>query len=147
MKNYPVCVDASLAVLWLLPFQQTAEASLLLARWDKEQADLIGPPLFNAEVTSALRFNVYNKRLTPDEGEKAFAGFLDLAIKTINHPELPGKAWELAVKYNQPRTYDMQYLALAELEDCEFWTADMRLVHSLQGRNRRIRWVGEYEKP
>ena len=37
----------------------------------------------------------------------------------------------------------MQYLAVAELEDCELWTNDKRLAHSLQGKVNRIRWVGE----
>jgi predicted nucleic acid-binding protein len=146
MKNHQVCVDASLALQWLIPAQQSLAAELLLEHWNKENIDLIAPPLFHPEVTSTIRLNVFYKKLTHEEGEKAFAGFFDLNTKTINHPQLCRKAWELAKQYNQPRTYDMQYLALAELEDCELWSADLRLVNSLQGRNQRLRWVGMDEE-
>jgi len=33
---------------------------------------------------------------------------------------------------------------VAELEDCELWTLDRRLVNATRG-NKRVRWVGEYE--
>jgi len=67
-------------------------------------------------------------------------------VKSIDDPEVQKKAWELAKKFNLPRTYDMQYLAVAELENCELWTNDKRLANSLQGKVKRIRWVGEHIK-
>ena len=39
-------------------------------------------------------------------------------------------------------TYDMQYLAVAEAEDCELWTASERLFYSLKGKTSRVRLVG-----
>jgi predicted nucleic acid-binding protein len=138
-----VCVDASLAILWLLPAQKTPQAGFLLEHWVQENVDLIGPPLFNAEVTSTIRLHVYLHNILPEEGEAAFTKFFALAIQTVNPSGLYRKAWELAKKHNRSRTYDMQYLALAELVDCDFWTADERLVNSLQGKNPRVRWVGE----
>ena len=65
-------------------------------------------------------------------------------MKSIDDPEVQKKAWELAKKFNLPRTYDMQYIAVAEIEGCEFWTSDRRLANSLQGKIKRIRWVGEH---
>jgi predicted nucleic acid-binding protein len=146
MKKYLVCVDASLAVMWSIPSQRTPAVMNLLVHWDKKSIDLIAPPLFNPEVTSTIRLNVFFKKMTPEEGEKAFAGFNDLNVKTINHPGLCRKAWDLAKLYNLPRTYDMQYLALAELEDCELWTADIRLINSLKGLNQRVHRVEDYEQ-
>lgn len=52
-------------------------------------------------------------------------------------------AYDLAVRFNRPRAYDSQYMALAERLNCEFWTADERLVNSTQGQFTRIRWLGE----
>jgi predicted nucleic acid-binding protein len=145
MKKYQICVDASLAVMWSIPMQRTPMAMRLLDHWVEESTDLIAPPLLNPEVTSAIRLNIHLKRITPEEGETAFTSFLDLDIKTINHASLCRKAWDLAKEYNRSRTYDMQYLALAELEDCELWTADKRLINSLKSRSRRVRLVGEHE--
>jgi len=144
--NSRVCVDASLAVQWLIPTQQGPLAESLLQSWDQAGTELIGPPLFDAEVTSAIRLHVYFKRLLPAQGEKAFLFYRELGVKIVSPPELPRVAWELAKEYHLPRTYDMQYLAVAELEDCEFWTSDKRLVNSLQGKTSRIRWVGEHTR-
>jgi len=35
-------------------------------------------------------------------------------------------------------------MALAERLVCNFWTADERLVNSLQGQFSRIRWLGNW---
>jgi len=144
--NGRVCIDASLALTWLLPADQNEAANALRREWDKEGMELITTPLFHAEVTSVLREQVYFRRLLPEEGEEAFSIYLDIGVRSIDDPEVQKKAWELAKKFNLPRTYDMQYLAVAELENCELWTSDKRLANSLQGRVKRIRWVGEHIK-
>ncbi len=144
--NSRVCVDASLVVQWLIPTEQDPLAESLLEVWDQAGTELVSPPLFDAEVTSAIRKYVYFKRLLPRQGEEAFRYYCELGVKIISPPGLSQLAWELAKKFNLPRTYDMQYLAVAELEDCELWTSDKNLVNSLKGKNERIKWVGEYIK-
>ena len=144
--NSRVCIDASLAIQWLIPTEQDRLAESLLEAWDKDGTELIGPPLFDAEMTSVIRLHVYLKKLMAEQGEKAFQFYQELGVKIIDHPALTRTAWELANKYNLPRTYDMQYLAVAELEDCEFWTLDRKLINSLRGKNRRVKWVGNYDQ-
>jgi hypothetical protein len=36
-------------------------------------------------------------------------------------------------QFSLPATYDAHYLALAERENCEFWTADTRLFNAIKG--------------
>jgi predicted nucleic acid-binding protein len=141
-----VCVDASLALTWLLSVQSEERADTLRRQWLKDDVELLGPPLFHAEVTSVLREEVFFKRLTREEGEEAFSLYSVIPIRIVNSPAIYRKAWELAVKYNQHRTYDMQYLAVAEIEDCEFWTLDRKIVNTLRGKNQRIKWVGDYDQ-
>lgn len=142
--NGSVCIDASLALIWLLPAEQDESASILRRKWDEEGVEVVTAPLFHAEVTSVLRQQVYFKRLLPEEGEEAFSVYLRIGVKSADSPRIQQMAWELAKKFNLPRTYDMQYLAVAELRDCELWTNDQRLVNSLQSKVSRIKWVGEY---
>ena len=106
--------------------------------------EIVTAPLFHAEVTSVLRQQVYFRKLLPEEGEEAFSAYLDMGVKSVDTPGTQKRAWDLAKKFNLPRTYDMQYLAIAELKDCELWTNDKRLINSLQGKVSRIKWVGEY---
>jgi hypothetical protein len=39
---------------------------------------------------------------------------------------------------------DARYLALAERESCEYWTADERLWNSVRAQLGWVRWLGEY---
>jgi predicted nucleic acid-binding protein len=142
--NSTVCIDASLALIWLLPAERDEIAEALRRKWDNDGFEIITAPLFHAEVTSVLREQVYFNKLLPEEGEQAFSTYLEMGVRSIDSPEIQKRAWELAKKFNLPRTYDMQYLAVAELKDCELWTNDKRLVNFLQGKDSRIKWVGEY---
>jgi predicted nucleic acid-binding protein len=36
----------------------------------------------------------------------------------------------------------MQYLAVAETENCDFWTLDRKLFNAVSGKNKRVKWVG-----
>lgn len=142
-----VCLDASLALAWLLPSQANVAANVLRQEWYESGVELVGPPLFHAEVTSVLRGEVFFKRMLPEEGEEALSIYLDIPIRTIESQEMYRLAWQLAQEFNLPVCYDMQYLAVAELEDCEFWTLDRKLVNVLRRKgSKRVRWVGEYNK-
>jgi predicted nucleic acid-binding protein len=146
MNSDRVCVDASLALTWLLGAPAEERADALRRHWLADDVELIVPPLFHAEVTSVLREEVFFKRLSRQEGEEAFALYASIPVRIVTAAAIYRRAWELAVAHNQRRTYDMQYLAAAELEDCEFWTLDKRLVNTLRGKERRIRWVGDYDQ-
>lgn len=140
-----VCIDASLALTWLLPVEHNEVANTLRRKWDESGVEIITAPLFHAEVTSVLREQVYFEKLLPEEGEEAFSAYLEMGVKSIDSPEIQKKAWGLAKRFNLLRTYDMQYLAVAELRGCELWTNDKRLINSLQGKVSRIKWLGEHD--
>lgn len=144
MNSNSVCVDSSLALAWLLVAQQNDNADALRQEWSEKRIKLLGPPMFHAEVTSVLRQQVFFKRMLPEEGEEVFSIYQEIPVRTIDEPAMYRKAWELAKEFNLPVCYDMQYLAVAELEDCELWTADKKLANSLKRRTKRVRWVGEY---
>ena len=138
-----VCVDASLVLAWLLPEQLSGAAFSLKQLWDEEGAELIAPSLVQMEVPSSLRQAVYRGRITLDEGDEALKAFLEMDIR-IRHPEgLLGRTWELGKAVNAPRLYALYYLALAEMEGCELWTADRRLVNLAGPRSAVARWIGD----
>ena len=139
-----VCIDASVAIHWIIPTEQSPIVDSLLRTWDKDGTVLISSPVFDAEVTSAIRKYVYLQKLLPEQGEKAYRLYRELGIVIVSPPGLSETIWNMSEEYNRIRTYDMQYVALAELEDCEMWTADSRLFNSLKNRNKHIRWIGSY---
>jgi len=143
-KSGSACVDASLALAWLFADTHTEQADGLWQEWTEGGIDLVAPPMFHAEVISSIRKNVYFKRILPVEGERLFTVYSEIPVRIIESQAVHRRAWQLAKEFNLPVCYDMQYLAVAELEDCELWTLDRRLVNATRG-NKRVRWVGEYE--
>lgn len=146
MSLSSVCIDANIAVAWLSWEQYTAEANALRRDWIERGIEMLAPSLFHAEVVSTIRRHVYSGRMLSEEGEAAFSVYLKIPVKIIDTPEVQRTAWELAKKFNQPVCYDMQYLAVAEIEDCQLWTADKKLADSLRNKTKRIRWIGEHRK-
>lgn len=146
MNSSSVCIDASLALAWLFYDEHREQADELLKIWARDAIELVAPPMFHAEVGSSIRKNVYFKHILPAEGERLFAVYSEMPVKIVDGWDIYRKAWQLAKEFNLPVCYDMQYLAVAELEDCEFWTLDRKLVNAVRGKTKKVRWVGEAKR-
>jgi len=141
-----VCVDASLAVKWVVKESYDEEALALLEKWRIGKVELIAPAFFEVEVDSIIRKKVaVRKTLTESEGDAAFELLRHLPIKIQSLPNQRQRAWELAKELAQSTIYDTTYLALAELSGCEFWTADKRLYNSVKNKLHFVKWLGEYK--
>ncbi len=145
MNLNSVCVDASLAVAWLFDEEYSENADALRRQWRDQGIQMLGPALFHPEVASAIRRRVYFKQIQPEEGEEVFSIYLDIPIRIIEGQEIYRLAWQLAREFELPVCYDMQYLAVAEIEDCELWTLDRKFINTVH-KNKRVRWVGEFSK-
>jgi predicted nucleic acid-binding protein len=141
-----VCVDASLAIKWIFPEDLSDVADELQGFWLRDEITLVAPQLFPAEVTSIVRERAFRGELARAQAaaalERALRWPMSLAAPD---PTLQRTALEFASRFNHPKAYDAQYLALAYLLDCELWTGDKRLVNSLQGALPWVRWVGEFQ--
>jgi len=138
-----ICLDASLVLAWLLPAERTPHVTDI---WDgllRGRDDLLGPPLLFIEVTSVLREKLAQRQITSQEAELAFSTFQLLPIARVWPQELHTRAWEIAKALDQRKAYDAHYLALAEIEGCELWTADRRLYNAVGGRMPWLKLVGE----
>jgi predicted nucleic acid-binding protein len=51
----------------------------------------------------------------------------------------------LATRFNRPAAYDAHHLALAEMMNCEFWTADRRLFNVVKDKLPWVHWLREFE--
>ncbi|MBM3234681.1 type II toxin-antitoxin system VapC family toxin [Candidatus Poribacteria bacterium] len=141
-----VCVDASLAVKWVVKESYDEEAAALLEKWRIDKVELIAPAFFEVEVDSIIRKKVVSRKtLTASEGDIAFELLQHLSIKILNLPNQRQRAWELAKELDLPTIYDATYLALSFLRGCEFWTADEKLYNSVKNKLPFVKWLGEYK--
>lgn len=134
----PVCVDASVLIHWLVPQQSDPRVYELVDGWIEDGVELIGPALLLSEVISVLRHQAHKGTLDAADAERLVWLFLRLGIRRIDNFTLYQRAFELATRFGHARAYDAHYLAAAEQEGCELWTADRPLHESVR---RELRWV------
>lgn len=140
-------VDANILIAFGLADEPLhRQAKHMLSAWRTSGERLTAPRLFRSEITAVVRKAVYQQRLTPEQGRSMLARLLLYPVEFYDDDGLLKEAYDRAVRFNHPRAYDTQYMALAERLDCEFWTADERLVNSTQGQFNRIRWLGTLDE-
>jgi len=137
-------VDANITIQTAIDITESLEK--FWERVDKEQITPCAPRLWLSEVTSAIRFLVSLKEVTPDDAEDALRTIHGLRIEIINEDEeLSLRALELAGKLGQSKAYDTFYLLLAEKLVVDFWTMDERLVNRCRTdlKLNWVHWIGE----
>jgi predicted nucleic acid-binding protein len=139
-----VCVDASVAVKWVIPEDDSDRARDLYVRAMADRDAVIAPPHMPIEVLNAIRKQVGRRELTPMEGEEAVTTFLDFNVSLAAPRQLYPDAMELALRFDRPTVYDTHYVALAQIAECEMWTADRRLLNALGGRLPFVKDIAEY---
>jgi predicted nucleic acid-binding protein len=141
-----VVVDASIALKWTINETDSSTALALLANWTDKEIEVHAPSLLVYEVTNALYRRVRRGEIPFEDARR---GLTEIIFKVVefDFPEDPDfniRAMELGQQFGLPAAYDSHYLALAESEGCELWTADLRMWNSVKGKLDWVRWLGDY---
>ena len=136
-----VCVDASFALKLILSEPEAVKVEELWRGWKTQGVAIVAPWLFPFEVLSVLRRKVSGGAISAEAGDRGRTIIWRAGVQIRHHPRLWDLAWDLAGQYALPTVYDTSYLALAELLDCECWTADRRLSVAVGHRAERLRLV------
>ena len=99
--------------------------------WSSERRQLAAPTLLPYEVANALYRYQKLGYIGTAAVQLAFKAALALPLELHGEPELHWRALELANRFSLPAAYDAHYLALAELLEGEFWTADEGLARAV----------------
>ncbi len=137
-----VVVDASVAVTWVLDEADSGRARALLDEWARRETRLLALGLLASELVSVMAQRVRRGELRPAEGVAVVRAVL-LLCPPAPSPELSIRALELVAEPGGGGTYDLHYVALAEQERCELWTADGRFWAKVGPRLGQDRWIGE----
>ncbi len=124
------CLDASVAVAAIVASPQRPAARRFLLETLADDDPLVAPPLLLAETTAVLRRFVHTQAILHQDALAALSDLLDMPIRVVQRPAVYLNALELAQKLGQGRAYDVQYLAVAQMEDCPVVTLDRGLYES-----------------
>ena len=131
MTKYLV-VDASFAIRLVTPHIQRDFFKNLSDRWLAEGLILSAPSLWLYEITAVTTKLVRFGEFTDLQGRDLLKLLQNMGIELFEMDEsLIEKAFEWTIQLNRAAAYDSFYLALAEKLNCDFWTADQRLVNAV----------------
>ena len=140
-----VVIDANLIAAVVLPLPYSGQATERITTWKRAGVELLAPVLLEYEVAAVLRKAVVAGWLTTDLAIEAMRMILALNIQCLPPTaSLHGQALRWAERLGHSRTCDAHYLALAEQEGVELWTADRRLANRAREVDAPwVRWIGE----
>ena len=128
----------------LLGDKHWQRAEDVFLRWSKDSRPVCAPSLLYAEVTSTIRERVYRGTVRAEHAGSLLSEALDWRITIwTDVRSIQATALGFATRFNRPKAYDAQYLAVAAALGCELWTADRRLVNAVAGQLSWVRWIGE----
>ena len=137
-----ICVDASVAVKWILEEDLSERADALYLAAHRSGSPIVAPALLLFEVTNIVRQRMRRAgAMSLVAAGRALDDFLALTSEIEFHapPGMHRLALTIAADYDLPAAYDAHYLALAELLGCEFWTDDRRLLQQVGDQLPHVR--------
>jgi predicted nucleic acid-binding protein len=109
------------------------DANVAVAACAKEEGfaelgdELAAPPLMWSEARANLHLELFKQAITAEDAAIMHERLEACPVKREDPPELGRRAWELAERFGWGRTYDAEYVALAQILDCHLVTIDARL--------------------
>jgi predicted nucleic acid-binding protein len=136
-------IDASLALKWELNDETHVENAVAIrdACLLASQLRLLAPSLFIYEVINGITVAGRRLRFEPWRGAQMLRRMLSIGVG-LKTPD-PGKTFDLAARF-QISAYDAAYVALADTEAVELWTADEPLFRAVNASTPFVRWIADW---
>ena len=136
-------IDSSVVIKWYVAEEHQAPATAIRDRYRDGELDLLVPDLFYAEIGNIL----WKKRLTQGldvaDARRIIDSVLTLPLDVTPSSQILTEAYRLAEEHGRT-VYDSLYLALALTADCQFVSADRRLVNAVAHTLRGVLWLADW---
>jgi predicted nucleic acid-binding protein len=139
-----VVIDANIAINVAVSTHPYHEQALRLTQyWLANGNELLAPPMFESEVDSIVRLNTTRGFWTVEAGRDIFRIVDSLPVTITHDSRVRLIARSIAESFDERHVYDSTYAALAQLLNCEFWTADRRFYQRVNDRLSFVKFVDE----
>jgi predicted nucleic acid-binding protein len=137
-------VDANVPVKSELPGEAYTDQALeLIEDWRTGASVVHAPDLLPSELGSVLLRGLRRGRLSQQQALASLGVLLALPYHLHASTPLVPRSFEIADQHGL-RIYDCFYVALAEREGIDLWTADERLCNALAPHFPFVRFIAGY---
>lgn len=138
-----VVIDSSVAIKWFVVKPYSTEACLLLDKYQSGELLFLAPDLINTEVGNIVWKKQQFQGLASIDAQQIVDAFRLLSFPLTPTASLSVEVHQLAVNYKRT-VYDAMYLALSLRQQCQFVTADEKLVNALDSRFPNVVWLANW---
>lgn len=126
-------LDSSVALKWVLAEPDSPKARQLRSDYVNQIHELLAPDVFSLEIAHALTRAERQGRIVVSQAAIFWADILTTSPRLEPSGSLVPRAIQIS-SAARIGVYDCLYVALAERENCQFVTADVRLLRNLQAQ-------------
>lgn len=139
-------LDASVAFKWVVSESDSDKANFLRDECHKQVHELVAPDFYPLELAHALTRSERQGRITVGQARLYWTDTMTTSLLLFTSESLTVRAIDIS---SQMRigVYDCVYVALAERENCDFVTADDKLVNRLQSTFPFIKHLSALPSP
>jgi predicted nucleic acid-binding protein len=138
-----IVVDSSVVIKWFVPEPLSAESRRVLDGYQSGSFMLIAPDLLAAEIGNIVWKKYCFQGLAKADAEQIITSFREVDIEFTPAAELLSEALRIAMIHERT-VYDSLYIALSERENCDYITADKRLVNEMSKSFPKTVWVANW---
>jgi predicted nucleic acid-binding protein len=136
-------VDSSVVVKWFVVEPYCAEAQRILDGYQKGALSFLAPDLINAEFGNIIWKKHLFQGLDAIDAQNIVDAFSTLQFTITPTATLLEEAYKIAVVHRRT-VYDSLYLALSLRENCQFITADEKLVNAVSPSFSNLVWLANW---
>lgn len=124
-------VDSSVVVKWFVAEVLTTEARKIYSEYQSGNVRLLAPDLIYAEVGNITWRKQMYEGMSAQDAQLVLADFQAVGIEVTSAADLLPDAYQIAIAHGRS-IYDSLYIALSLREQCQFVTADNKLVNAVR---------------
>lgn len=139
-----IVIDSSVVGKWFFPTEEDSKKALDIKNdFFRQQITICIPVLIYYEINNLLKTAIKSFRVDRKKASRAYQGLLNLNFTIYSSKELFNLTLDKAVSLDIS-SYDASYIALSELLNIPFYTADKKLI--LKAKSKLVKDLKGYER-
>jgi len=137
-----LCLDSNVVAKWVFDEELAEAAEAFWVLQTEGQVVLVAPDTFLTECVSIVRHKLVFAGVPAPVCSEALEALLLLHVRVVGDAQLYRRTLDIALQVGED-AWDAVYIAVAEAEGCDFWTADRDLASRAKPHFPFVKLLGE----